>query len=973
MTVEELRVIIKAETADIKKKTQDVRESLKGLKSQSEKVSQSTKTLEKAHREAEKATKSHNKEVKQLGQELSKTLKQFTRQRDAINRCKIAANQNSAAYDKLKNKADAQNASIADQRAKVEQLEKTYQKLSKAMNQYGSYDSMQTTEQGMTKQMSDLIQQRRSLQEAAKYMQASGSKTTLTSEGVMDKDQLASAMKRNSLATEDLRSQLYGVRDAIEQVQNAGLKNLDDNSLNRMSRDLDKARQKLRDLETGLRDTERRMDVAGQKCSSTAGKLSQMQGAAAQTEDRIGKLRTELRRFSGVGSALNGIKGKLKGIGDAAKKSISGLKGARKEGNALSRSLGFLGMTFKYTAAFMAVMAAMNGAAEGFKNLSQYSQRTNADLSMLMSSLTQLKNSLATAFAPILSVVAPILNTLIGYLNSAMTALAHFFAAFTGQDTVVVAKKVNQDFASSVADAGSATEDANKKAEKYQKTLMGFDQINKLDEPDTVKDSSGGSAGELSPADMFETVEVENKFANWADKIKEAWAKADFTEIGETLGNKLNAALSNINWSKIQSTASRIAKSIATFLNGFIQGTDWSLVGKTLAEGFNTIFEFAYTFVTTFDWKKFGTAIGNAINGFIRNLNLAQAGQTLSAGVKGILDTAIKILTTTNWNQIGQKIADFICNIDWIGVAKRVISLLGNALVSAVDTIGGFIDKVGDYIAEYIESGDIWKDLFDFGKTVLEIGIKLVKVGWKTLVAFVGALVKVGIALVKSGWKAISSFIGTAVKVGVSLIRKGWSALSSWVGTKVTAAVGLVKRGWKTLQRWSGATSPLNVGVSLMKKGWKTLKDWVFGGLDFLRLKFGLPKIGIKWSTKELLGFKISYPSGFYTYAKGGFPEEGPFMMNRGEIAGKFSNGKTVVANNQQITDGIAAAVYKAFTAAGGGGQGNISATDFRSAMSQLLDAVKAISFYIGDEQIARHATRGQAKLDRRLSPIQAR
>ena len=62
---------------------------------------------------------------------------------------------------------------------------------------------------------------------------------------------------------------------------------------------------------------------------------------------------------------------------------------------------------------------------------------------------------------------------------------------------------------------------------------------------------------------MFETVEVGNKFANWADKIKEAWAKADFTEIGETLGNKLNAALSSINWSKVQSTANRIAKSIA--------------------------------------------------------------------------------------------------------------------------------------------------------------------------------------------------------------------------------------------------------------------------------------------------------------------------------------------------------------------------------------------------------------------------
>ena len=52
MTIEELRVIIKAETADIKKKTQEVRESLKGLRAQSEKVSQSNKSLEKAHKEA---------------------------------------------------------------------------------------------------------------------------------------------------------------------------------------------------------------------------------------------------------------------------------------------------------------------------------------------------------------------------------------------------------------------------------------------------------------------------------------------------------------------------------------------------------------------------------------------------------------------------------------------------------------------------------------------------------------------------------------------------------------------------------------------------------------------------------------------------------------------------------------------------------------------------------------------------------
>lgn len=52
----------------------------------------------------------------------------------------------------------------------------------------------------------------------------------------------------------------------------------------------------------------------------------------------------------------------------------------------------------------------------------------------------------------------------------------------------------------------------------------------------------------------------------------------------------------------------------------------------------------------------------------------------------------------------------------------------------------------------------------------------------------------------------------------------------------------------------------------------------------------------------------VSFPK-IPAYANGGFPEDGPFFMNRGEIAGKFSNGKSVVANNQQITEGIKYAV----------------------------------------------------------------
>ena len=47
-------------------------------------------------------------------------------------------------------------------------------------------------------------------------------------------------------------------------------------------------------------------------------------------------------------------------------------------------------------------------------------------------------------------------------------------------------------------------------------------------------------------------------------------------------------------------------------------------------------------------------------------------------------------------------------------------------------------------------------------------------------------------------------------------------------------------------------------------------------------------------------------------FKEGGFPEDGLFFANSGEMVGKFSNGKTAVANNDQITTGIAMAVEPA-------------------------------------------------------------
>lgn len=51
-------------------------------------------------------------------------------------------------------------------------------------------------------------------------------------------------------------------------------------------------------------------------------------------------------------------------------------------------------------------------------------------------------------------------------------------------------------------------------------------------------------------------------------------------------------------------------------------------------------------------------------------------------------------------------------------------------------------------------------------------------------------------------------------------------------------------------------------------------------------------------------------------FATGGFPEDGMFYANSGELVGRFANGRTAVANNAQIIEGIENAVYRAMTAA---------------------------------------------------------
>ena len=610
--------------------------------------------------------------------------------------------------------------------------------------------------------------------------------------------------------------------------------------------------------------------------------------------------------------------GKLaKGFGHVISK-IPGLKkltatsrSARRSMGRMGGMMGTLGITARFMAASFLIMGSIRAAKDGMDNLARYSRRTNRSLSMLKSSLIQLKNSLATAFAPILNYIAPVLNILIQYLVSATTAIAQFFAALTGQKTVEVAKRVTTDYAAGLDNAGGAadkagkaTDKANKSAEKYKRTLMGFDQINKLDAPDKKdKISSGGAGGigaGLSPGDMFKTIKTKSRFSNLAKKFKDAWKKADFTEIGELVGKKINNALNKIPWKKIQHTSFKIAKSIATFLNGAIRTIDWQLVGKTLAEAINTVIEFAYTFVTIFDWKAFGKAIGNTIVGFFKNINWNKLfkgafnlAKGLLEGITEAVDTVTKSLQKVNWMQIGSKSAEFIWksfkSINWGHVVSVLYGAIGTGIGGIISFLAGLLGKafkgLGKAIKREVEGAggnivlgllkgmlkitfgiplwiinNIFKPFIKgfmsaFGihspSTVMEsMGVNLILGLFKGLIKNIG---KVILWFAKLPGKIIKAVGEIVLFVGFKILG-GIKTLAKWVikhsGKPVNKGIGLVKRGWSTIARWTnryiGGT--VRKGIGLVKNGWSRISSWVtrFKG-GSVRKTIGLLRDG--WSS----------------------------------------------------------------------------------------------------------------------------
>ena len=167
--------------------------------------------------------------------------------------------------------------------------------------------------------------------------------------------------------------------------------------------------------------------------------IKEYAGGLEQAKAKYKKISSILKEMSK--SAQTAAKSIGKKLASGLKTAGTAMLGLNK--NTKEASYGFKDMLknmLLYGAISNMISAATNGVKEGLNNLVMYSDRVNNSMSMLMSSMTRLKNSLATAFAPILNVVAPILSRFIDLISEAATKVGMFFAALTGQTTFEKAK-----------------------------------------------------------------------------------------------------------------------------------------------------------------------------------------------------------------------------------------------------------------------------------------------------------------------------------------------------------------------------------------------------------------------------------------------------------------------------------------------------------------------------------------------------
>lgn len=510
-------------------------------------------------------------------------------------------------------------------------------------------------------------------------------------------------------------------------------------------------------------------------------------------------------KTGGISSIFSRMGGVVSGLGKRLGVLAQNFTSTTNSANNAKFSIGrMVGMSILYSTVFGMISKVNSGIMTGINNLAQYSSATNASISSMMSALTQLQNSLATAFAPILSVVAPILTAFMNMLSKAITYIGMFIAALTGQKSFTKAKAVQEDYAASLNKTSSgankaakatknnanATKKANKEIQTYLSGLDEIRQYQKEKDNDTPSSSTpsagggGGGGGYTGPSigDMFEKVPIESSIADIAKKIKGLIKKEDWEGLGAYIASGINKGLQKIynaiNWDNVGPKITYFVNAFTRTFNSLVDHIDWDLMGRTVGAGINTIVNTLNLLIEGINWKNLGSKIATGINGLFNEVNWNNVGQLFANKINVPFQMLEGAVNTLNWAKIGTSIGGFLNGaINQIDVKSIGTSLSGLAL-GILTTLDNALtttnwSQLGTKLATLLTSID-WVGIF----------VSAISVAGKAITA----LTQLGVSFMDNLAKGITN--GTQ-----QFISKGLSALTSFTANLRSNAGKLVDSG----------------------------------------------------------------------------------------------------------------------------------------------------------------------------------
>lgn len=406
----------------------------------------------------------------------------------------------------------------------------------------------------------------------------------------------------------------------------------------------------------------------------------------------------------------------------------------------------------------------------------------------------QFKASLGKGFIALFTPILRGFNSLLAGLQKVADGFASFVQMLTGADISSSMGSISADIAGIGDDAGGAADNvsgigdaAKKTAKDIEKSLAGFDQINKLTEPTDDSSSSGSgtdSTSGIGSVDLVQdvsgsTANVSSAISDMADKVKKALEplKAiSFDNLVSSLDNLKRAVqplteklFSGLEWAYynvlVPLASWYIEDLIPTYINTLADAFE---LLNTVLDVFNPVFESA--------WDNFFKPIAEWTGGIVVDvINSIGDAFLLVAGYLKEHETDVKDWTDLYITPFFKTITDFITELyDLIkSVIGFVIDLLGPSFDEIVAIISGAISAIIKIVTGVL---DILKGVIEFLNGIFTGDIDKCMQGIKDIIK--GCLEAIW-GIIKAIVSLIVNLVKGTVDIVINLLKDIFTAIGN--------------------------------------------------------------------------------------------------------------------------------------------------------------------------------------------------